>query len=124
MTLDSYGETASGTRKSRSRPHAFYDHRVRPGFIRTAPADTVRTPASVEIAFEERRALDGLIERQERLQQIGHAMQRHGVRTVRLCLRRIRMRFHEETGDARRNRSACEHRHEFALTARARALPA
>ena len=37
-------------------------------------------PESVEIAFEERRALDGPIERDQRLEQIGHGFKLSEIR--------------------------------------------
>jgi hypothetical protein len=56
--------------------------------------------------------------REQLLEQRAHVAQRHRVRAVAERMRRIGMRFHEDAGDADRDRGACQHRHEFALAAR------
>ena len=53
-----------------------------------------------------------------------HAAERPGVRPVAQRLGGIRMRFHEQAGDAGGDRGARQHRDVFALAAGARALPA
>ena len=50
--------------------------------------------------------------------------QRHHVGSVGRRVVRILMRLHEDDGDADRHRGARQHRHELALAAAGRALPA
>ena len=57
-------------------------------------------------------------------QQRFHLLQRNHVRPVGRRLVRILMRLDEHAGDADRDGGARQHRNEFALAARRRALPA
>ena len=74
--------------------------------------------------LEERPRLDRAVELGELLEERAHVLQRHRVGPVGHRLRRVRMRFHEDAGNADRDCSAGKHGNELALAARRRALAA
>lgn len=61
---------------------------------------------------------DDFVQCDELCQQFFHAVQRDGIGTIGFRFGRIRVCFHEETGDANGNGGAGQNRDEFTLSAR------
>src|SRR6185369_17690338 len=80
--------------------------------------------SSGEGRFRESAALHQRVDFLQCLEQLAHARERPRVRAVRKRLGGIRVRLHEDAGNAGRDRGTCEHRHEFALPAGRGSLPA
>ena len=79
---------------------------------------------STRPVFGKAALLHRCVELLQRLEQRAHQLQRPGIGPVGQRFLRVRMRFHEHARDAGRHRRARQHRHEFALAAARRALPA
>src|SRR5450432_2137629 len=77
-----------------------------------------------ELVLEKALRLGDPIERDELLEQGLHVLERHRVGAVGHRVLRIRVRLHEDARHADRDRSARQHRNEFALPTRRRALAA
>ena len=84
----------------------------------------IRRASACQLDFGKSRALDGGIERDERLEQRAHAIERPCVGAVRQGLGRVGVRLHEHTGDAGSHCCAREYRNELTLPTTGGPLPA
>src|SRR5262245_18449998 len=79
---------------------------------------------ALDLVLEIRSFLDECVDRDELLEQDNHAFERPGIGTVAKRGGRLRMRLHEQAGDAGGDRRAREYRHVLPLASRRRAARA
>ena len=127
--LDGFARAGGGAGgHRRAAHHAGFQHHVGlDGRIAARIQDLAA--ANIDDAAHRQGLLEGYlfhgpVELDQRLQQRLHARERPGVRAIGERLFGSRMGLHEQPGDAGRHGGARQHRHEFALAAAGRAVPA